>query len=52
MNSLPTVSIAARFGAFAAAAVVTLTLLSGIDAMALAQSGGVRMAQAGASQPG
>ena len=50
MNTLPTVSIAARFGALAAAAVVTLTLLSGIDAMALGQ-GGAQMAQAGVSQP-
>ena len=51
MNTLPTVSLAARFSAFAAAAVVTLTLMSGIDAMAAASSTGAQVAQAGLVQP-
>ncbi len=38
MNSLPNASITTRLSAFAAAAVVTLTLLAGIDAMALSQT--------------
>jgi hypothetical protein len=38
MNSLPTTSFATRLNAFAAAAVVTLSLLVGIDAMALNQT--------------
>ena len=38
MNSLPNASITTRLGAFAAAAVVTLTLLAGIDAIALSQT--------------
>ena len=50
MNHLPTVSIATRINALAAAAIVTLTLLSGIDALALAQSSVPQIAQAAATQ--
>lgn len=50
MNHLPTVSIATRINALAAAAIVTLTLLSGIDALALAQSRVPQIAQAAATQ--
>jgi hypothetical protein len=50
MNSLPSISFAARANAFVAAAVVTLTLLSGIDSMALAQNAALPMAQAAVPQ--
>ena len=52
MNHLPAVSIATRVNALAAAAIVTLTLLSGIDALALAlaQSRAPQIAQAAATQ--
>ena len=46
MNHLPTLSTVARMNALAAAAIVTLGLLSGIDAMASADSSTPRMAQA------
>ena len=45
MNSLPAASITTRLNAFAAAAVVTLTLLAGIDAMALSQTTMAQLAQ-------
>ena len=50
MNHLPAVSIATRVNALAAAAIVTLTMLSGIDAMALAQGNAAQIAQAAATQ--
>ena len=50
MNHLPAVSIATRVNALAAAAIVTLTLLSGIDALALAQGSAAQIAQAAAAQ--
>ncbi len=49
MNSLPTASITTRLNAFAAAAVVTLTLLAGIDAMALNQTSTAQLAQVATS---
>ena len=45
MNQLSTPSFIVRLNAFAAAAVVTLTMLSGIDALALADSGAPLLAQ-------
>ena len=51
MNQLPRTSFAARFNAFRAAAIVTLTMLSGIDSMALAQSAAPQVAQAASAQP-
>ena len=45
MNQLSTTSFIVRLNAFAAAAVVTLTMLSGIDALALADSGAPMLAQ-------
>jgi len=50
MNSLPTVSITARLSALTAAAVVTLTLLAGIDVMALNQTTMAQLAQTETSQ--
>ena len=52
MNHLPAVSIATRIKALAAAAIVTLTMLSGIDALALAQGSAAQIAQAAAVQSG
>ena len=46
MKPLSTLSIATRLNALAAAAVVTLTLLSGIDSMAIGQGAAPQMAQA------
>ena len=51
MNQLPRTSFAARFNAFLAAAIVTLTMLSGIDSMALAQAASPLMTQAATTQP-
>lgn len=45
MNPLPSTSLIARLNAVAAAAVITLTMLSGIDALALADSGAPLLAQ-------
>ena len=50
MNHLPAVSIATRVNALAAAAIVTLTMLSGIDALALAQGSAAQIALAAAAQ--
>ena len=50
MNPLPSTSFATRVNAFLAAAVVTLTLLSGIDGLARAQGAALPMAQAAATQ--
>lgn len=50
MNQLPTTSLATRLNAVLAAAVVTLTLLSGIDTLAVAQSAPSQLAQAAATQ--
>ena len=50
MNPLPSASFATRVNAFLAAAVVTLTLLSGIDGLARAQGAALPMAQAAATQ--
>ncbi len=46
MIQLPTLSTAARMKALAAAFVVTLSMLSGIDAMATADGSTPQMAQA------
>ena len=50
MNPLPSTSLATRVNAFVAAAVVTLTLLSGIDGLALAHGAVQPMARAAATQ--
>jgi len=50
MNRLPKTSIATRLNALAAAAIVTLTLMLGIDSLALAQSAAAPMAQAAGTQ--
>jgi hypothetical protein len=46
MNRLPTACLANRLNALAAAAVVTLTLLAGIDSRAAAQTAVPQLAQA------
>ena len=51
MNHLPSMSFAVRLNAFAAAAVVTLSMLSGINALALADSGAPMLAQSVLEQP-
>ena len=51
MTQLPATSIATRMSALAAAAIVTLTLLSGIDSLAMARGAAPQMAQAGITQP-
>lgn len=51
MNRLPATSIATRLNALAAAALVTLSMLSGIDKLALADAAAPQMARAAASQP-
>lgn len=51
MNHLPSTSFAVRLKAVLAAAIVTLMLLSGIDALAVAQSAGAQLAQAGVTLP-
>lgn len=45
MNALPTTTLTTRLNALAAAAVVTLSMLTGIDALALADSGAPILAQ-------
>jgi hypothetical protein len=50
MHRLPTVSLASRVNALAAAAVVTLTLLAGIDSLAATQTAVPRLAQASADR--
>jgi hypothetical protein len=50
MNRLPTISIASRLNALAAAAIVTLTLLAGIDSLAALESAAPQLAQAAADQ--
>ena len=52
MNRLPSTSLATRLNATAAAALVTLALLSGIDAMAHADKAAPLWAGAAAVQPG
>ncbi len=51
MNHLPATSVAVRLNAVLAAAIVTLTMLSGIDALAVARSAAPQLAQAGVTQP-
>lgn len=51
MNHLPTMSTTARLNALAAAVVVTLTLLSGIDALATAHSTVPQLTQTVLTQP-
>ena len=50
MNHLPAPSLASRLSALAAAAIVTLTMLSGVDTLALAQSAAPHTAQAATTQ--
>ena len=50
MNPLPRISFAARLNAFVAAAIVTLTMLSGIETQAIAQAAALPMAQAALTQ--
>lgn len=50
MTQLPTIAFAARMNALAAAAVVTLAMLSGIDAMATVDGSAPQMAQSIASK--
>lgn len=50
MNQQPTLSTVARMNALLAAAIVTLSLASGIDAMASADSNAPQMAQAVATK--
>ena len=50
MNQLPTTTIATRLNALVAAAIVTLTLLSGIGGLATAENAAVQLAQATAHQ--
>ena len=51
MNALPTMSITIRLNAVAAAAIVTLVMLSGIDTLANPQSSVPQLAQAFVAQP-
>jgi hypothetical protein len=51
MNTLPTTSTALRLNAFAAAAIVTLMMLAGIDHLATAESAAPHLAQVAATQP-
>ena len=51
MTHLPTPSITTRLNALAAAAIVTMVLLSGIDNMAIARGAGPQLAQATVTQP-
>jgi hypothetical protein len=50
MTHLPTPSITTRLNALAAAAIVTMALLSGIDSRAIARGAGPQMAQAAITQ--
>lgn len=51
MHPLPTLSITARLNALAAAAIVTLAMLSGIDTLANAQSSVPQLTQTVVAQP-
>ena len=51
MNSLPPTSLATRLNAIAAAATVTLVLLSGIDAMAQSDRAAPMLARVAVAQP-
>jgi len=51
MNRLPATSLAVRLNALVAAAIVTLTMLSGIDALAVSQSAAPQVAQSVVSLP-
>jgi hypothetical protein len=51
MTHPPSPSITTRLNALAAAAIVTLTLLSGIDILATAQGAAPQLTQAGIAQP-
>ena len=51
MNTLPATPIAIRLNALAAAAVVTLTMLVGIDSLAIGLSAVPQMAQTTVAQP-
>jgi Tfp pilus assembly protein PilX len=51
MHHLPTTSVAVRLNAVLAAAIVTLVLLSGLDTLAVSQSAGPELAQAGMTLP-
>jgi hypothetical protein len=51
MNHLPTTSVAVRLNAVLAATIVTLVLLSGLDTLAVSQSAGPQLAQAGMTSP-
>ena len=51
MNTLCTLSLTQRLNALAAASVVTLTLLAGIDTLATTQATAPQMAKAVAAQP-
>ena len=51
MNSLPTTSTALRLNALAAAAIVTLMILVGIDHLAATEGAAPKLAQAAATQP-
>ena len=50
MNSLPTTSTALRLNAFAAATIVTLLMLAGIDHLASAENAAPKLAQTAATQ--
>ena len=51
MNTVPTTPIAIRLNALAAAAVVTLTMLAGIDSLAIGKGAVPQMAQTAVMQP-
>jgi hypothetical protein len=51
MTHLPTPSITTRLNALAAAAIVTMVLLSGIDSQAIGRGAGPHLAQAAITQP-
>jgi hypothetical protein len=51
MNHLPATAVAVRLNALLGAAIVTLTLLSGIGALAVARSAAAQLAQGGVTLP-
>ncbi len=51
MTHLPTPSIMTRLNALAAAAIVTMVVLSGIDRQAIARAAGPHLAQVAVTQP-
>jgi hypothetical protein len=51
MNHLPATAVAVRLNALLAAAIVTLTLLSAIATLAVAENAGAQLAQAGVTLP-